>query len=64
MRKYLHKFESLDDFKTSYDGSDYHEPWTSLTVDTIPTKIQVTYGGTTYVLEYIGEVETTEGGGV
>lgn len=31
MGNYLHKFESLADFNTAYNGSDYHEPWVSYT---------------------------------
>lgn len=41
MRKYLHKFESLADFNTAYNGSDYHEPWVSLTKSDIPSKIKI-----------------------
>jgi hypothetical protein len=31
MAKYLHKFESLADFNSAYNGSDYQEPWVSYT---------------------------------
>ena len=31
MGEYLHKFESLADFNTAYNGNDYHEPWVSYT---------------------------------
>ncbi len=29
--KYLHKFSSLADFEAAYNGSDYLEPWVSIT---------------------------------
>ena len=31
MGKYLHLFRSENNFQTAYNGSAYHEPWTSLT---------------------------------
>ena len=31
MGKYLHLFRSESNFQTAYNGSAYHEPWTSLT---------------------------------
>lgn len=41
MRKYLHKFETTADFEAAYYGSDYHEPWVSLTKSNIPLKIKI-----------------------
>lgn len=29
--KYLHKFTSTDDFNAAYNGTDYLEPWVSIT---------------------------------
>ena len=34
MTKYLHQFETEDEFKQAYDGSDYIEPWVSLHPET------------------------------
>ena len=31
MGKYLHLFRNESNFQTAYNGSAYHEPWTSLT---------------------------------
>ena len=44
MRKYLHKFESLADFEAAYNGSDYHEPWVSLTKSDVPLRIKISVG--------------------
>lgn len=48
--KYLHKFNSLEDFNAAYNGSDYHEPWVSLTKSEDLTKIKI-------VLNYSGDPE-------
>lgn len=41
MKEYLHKFENEADFNTAYFGSDYYEPWVSLTVGVNPNKVRL-----------------------
>lgn len=63
MRKYLHKFESLADFESAYNGSDYHEPWVSLTKEGIPTKVSCSnQNDTVYILEYQGQAPVAGSG--
>ena len=54
--KYLHKFTSMADFQAAYDGQDYIEPWVSLTLSGVPTKISCSdeYENV-YTLEYQGQ---------
>ena len=65
MRKYLHKFESLADFETAYNGSDYHEPWVSLTKGDVDSKIKLTIGysgNPECVLNYVENASITLNG--
>lgn len=45
MAKYLHKFTSLAEFEAAYNGSDYHEPWVSLTKDELKISLIANYSG-------------------
>ena len=62
MRKYLHKFNSKVDFETAYNGSDYHEPWVSLTKEGIPTKVSCSANESVYILEYQGQAPVAGSG--
>lgn len=53
--KYLHKFTSMADFQAAYDGQDYIEPWVSLTLSGVPTKVSCSANETVYTLEYQGQ---------
>lgn len=54
--KYLHKFTSMADFQAAYDGQDYIEPWVSLTLSGVPTKVSCSDEyETVYILEYQGQ---------
>lgn len=67
MRKYLHKFESLAEFEAAYNGSDYHEPWVSLTKSDVPSKIKISIdsssGNPELRLTYINKEEVNYGSG-
>lgn len=54
--KYLHKFTSMADFQAAYDGQDYIEPWVSLTLSGVPTKVSCSdeYENV-HTLEYRGQ---------
>lgn len=65
MAKYLHKFASLEDFKTAYEGADYLEPWVSYTVYDKTIGFTATpsggYGsGNTYNYTLYAEVDNIE----
>lgn len=67
MGNYLHKFNNKADFNTAYNGSDYHEPWVSLTKSDVPSKIKISIdsssGNPELRLTYINKEEVNYGSG-